>query len=100
MSQRKPYASRPSQVDPALAVAIRYLDAEKAYGSALERRAHEETLGNEASDATYAAGDAAMRTADAARSALFRAEPTCVLGVAALLSAMRAITVAQRTTAM
>jgi hypothetical protein len=44
--------------------------------------------GHEASEATCAAGDAAMRTADAARSALFRAEPTSVLGVAALLSAL------------
>jgi hypothetical protein len=83
-----PYAKRPSQVDPALAVAIRFLEAETAYGKALERRQHEETVGREASDATCAAGDAAMRTADAARSALLGAEPTTVLGVAALLGAL------------
>jgi hypothetical protein len=83
-----PFAKRPCQVDPALAVAIRYLDAEKAYGEALERRAHEETLGHEASDATYAAGEAAMHAADAARSAIFGAEPTTILGVAALLEAL------------
>jgi hypothetical protein len=83
-----PYAKRPSQVDPALAVAIRYLDAEKAYGKALERRAHEETVGPAASDATCAAGHAAMHAADAARSALFGAEPTTILGVAALLEAL------------
>jgi hypothetical protein len=77
-----PYTKRPSQVDPALAVAIRYLDAEKAYGKALDRRAHEKTLGHEASDATYAAGDAAMHAADAARRAIFGAEPTTILGVA------------------
>jgi hypothetical protein len=35
----------PPEIDPALAVAIRYLDAEKAYGKALDRRAHEETVG-------------------------------------------------------
>jgi hypothetical protein len=83
-----PYTKRPSQVDPALAVAIRYLDAEKAYGKALDRRAHEKTLGREASDATYAAGDAAMHAADAARRAIFGAEPTTILGVAALLEAL------------
>jgi hypothetical protein len=42
----------------------------------------------EASHATFAAGDAAMHVADAARSALFRAKPTSVLGVAALLGAL------------
>jgi hypothetical protein len=78
----------PPEIDPALAVAIRDLDAEKAYGKALERSAHEEMVGPAASDATCAAGHAAMPAADAARSALFGAEPTTILGVAALLEAL------------
>jgi hypothetical protein len=63
-------SAAPPVLDPAITVAARFLAAEKAYRKALERRAHEETLGREASGATYAAGDAAMHAADAARSAL------------------------------
>jgi hypothetical protein len=80
--------ARPPEIDPAIAVAARFPAAEKAYQKALERRQHEETLGHDASDATCAAGDAAMHAADVARSALFRAEPTSVRGVATLLEAL------------
>jgi hypothetical protein len=61
-----PYAKRPSPVDPALAVAIRYLDAEKAYGKALERRQHDERLTDQdcSDDAILDAVDAAMDAAD------------------------------------
>jgi hypothetical protein len=73
-----------------LAVAICYLDAEKAYGKALERRQQDERLTNQdCSDAAILdAVDTAMDAADDARQALFRAEPTTILGVAALLESL------------
>ncbi len=85
-----PYAKRPSQVDPALAVAIRFLEAETAYGKALERRQQDERLTDQdcSDDAILDAVDIAMDAADDARQALFRAKPTTVLGVAALLEAL------------
>jgi hypothetical protein len=82
--------ARPPEIDPAIAVAARFLATEKAYGKALERRAHNERLtGEDCADAAILdAVDAAMDAADAARRALFCAEPTTVLGVAALLGAL------------
>jgi hypothetical protein len=74
--------------DPAIAVAEQFVIAEKAYEEALNRRANSEKLGREASDEVRAAADAAMDADEVARRALFRAEPTSVLGVAALLEAL------------
>jgi hypothetical protein len=65
--------AQPDTIDPALIVALRFLDASKAYDKASES-------GEDSSDA--------HATLRAARRALFHAEPATVGGVAALLTAL------------
>jgi hypothetical protein len=78
----------PNLVDPALIVAVRFLDADKAYDDALDRRRVSEEALNHEDSALVEATKAAMEAADTARGALFHVEPITVLGAVALLEAL------------